>query len=515
MKLNFHFLLVSSILASLSLSHAALTVSETALDTSPSSNPATPALDPDRNSPAKNAIDAFNSGRYAKAVELARPLATGGQPDALYLLGFAHETGRGVEQSLELAMQNYRKAADKKQSNAIYRMSLILLGSEKKEEREQARELLESAAKKDPAAGRILGEAYLNTLLTEKPDPEKALYWWKNSASLGDVTAQLLLARFYEGQFGFPDNKDIKQAYDFYAKAAEKGDVSAMLSLGSRYLNGEKSLKNETKGREWLQKAIDAKDYTAFLVLGDYELNIKDNPEKAFKNYMSGKEAGQLDCMLRVADCYFEGIGTKKDQAKGSKQLAEAAEAGNPYASYRIALSLMQTKERTEDDSLKAYGHLLTAANAGVSEAQNELGVFYLSGSLGAADGPAAIAWLTRSAKSGNAQAQYNLGGLYERGMGSVDQNINSAGELYMLAAKQNHHPAYFALARMFYDGTGIKPDPVKAWAMSSLAKELGNTEAEALIALIATDLDNEQLKEAKEQFEKMKAEQIGVTKSK
>ncbi len=192
--------------------------------------------------------------------------------------------------------------------------------------------------------------------------------------------------------------------------------------------------------------------------------------------------------------------------------MAEAAEAGNPFASYRIALALLQTKERTGDDLITAYGQLLLAANANLPEAQNELGVLYLSGNLGAVDGPAAIAWLTRSAKNGNPQAQYNLGGLYERGMGSVDQNINNAGELYLLAAKQNHHPAFFALARIFYDGTGTKPDPVKAWAMASMAKELGNTEAEELIKLISSDLKSQQMKEAKEEFLKMKAEQIDST---
>ena len=59
-----------------------------------------------------------------------------------------------------------------KHKDAIYRLSFILLASEKEEERNQAREALESAAKDDPAvAGRILGEAYLRGRLTPTADP--------------------------------------------------------------------------------------------------------------------------------------------------------------------------------------------------------------------------------------------------------------------------------------------------------------------------------------------------------
>ena len=61
--------------------------------------------------PAKEAIDAFQAGRHAKAVELAKPLAEKGNADALYLLGFAHETGKGAEVSRDKALEFYRKAA--------------------------------------------------------------------------------------------------------------------------------------------------------------------------------------------------------------------------------------------------------------------------------------------------------------------------------------------------------------------------------------------------------------------
>jgi TPR repeat protein len=454
--------------------------------------------------PAKAAMEAFQSGRHAKAVELAKPLAESGNAEALYLLGFAHESGQGAEASKEKALEYYRKAADGKHKDAVYRMSFILLASEKEDERDQARQALEKAAQDDPAvAARILGEAYLRGLLTPTADPDKAVFWWKRAADAGDIPSLLLVARFYEGQFGFPELKDSKEALANYAKAAGLGNAGAMAALGSRLLSGDEAIRDEKKGREWLKKAIAAKEYSAYLALGDFEENVKKDLKAALAEYERGKDAGQVDCILRTADFYLEGKGVEVDTDRGLSLLAKAAEAGNPIASFRLAV---QSLSGEKPDLLTGYGHLLTAANGNLVEAQNELGLFYLSGKLAAADGAAGVAWLTRAAQNGYAQAQNNLATLYEKGVGGVPQNIENAGQLYSLAANQGHGPATFALARLIQQGIGTKADPVKAWALATLAVERGETEAEKLVTEIAVSLTEEQRVAAKKELEDMKS---------
>ena len=153
------------------------------------------------------------------------------------------------EASRDKALEFYRKAADAKHKDAAYRLSFILLASEKEEEREQARKALETAAKEDTAvAGRILGEAYLRGRLTPTPDPDKAVFWWKSAGDAGDVPSVLLLASFYEGQFGFPELKNLKESMALYAKAAGLGNAGAMATLGSRLLNGDEIDPRREKG---------------------------------------------------------------------------------------------------------------------------------------------------------------------------------------------------------------------------------------------------------------------------
>ncbi|MEO7100881.1 MAG: tetratricopeptide repeat protein [Luteolibacter sp.] len=481
---------------------SALTLSLNAAVSLPTDNSASvPAA---AEGPAKDAMDAFQSGRHAKAVELAKPLAEQGNPDALYLMGFAYESGKGVEASKDKALEFYRKAAAAKHKDAVYRLSFILLASEKEDERDQARQALETAAKDDPTvAARILGEAYLRGRLSPSADPDKAIFWWKHAADAGDLPSLLLVARFYEGQFGFPELRDPKQALANYAKAAGLGDAGAMAALGSRLLSGDEKIRDEKKGREWLKKAIDAKEYTAYLALGDYEENVKKDLKAALAQYERGKDAGQIDCILRTADFYIEGKGVEKDTARGLALLEKAAEGGNPIANFRLAVQALSVEK---PDLLAGYGHLLKAATGNLVEAQNELGLLYLSGKLASADSAAGVAWLTRAAQGGYAQAQNNLATLYERGAAGLTQNIENAGQLYSLAANQGHGPATLALARLLNDGTGTKADPEKAWALATLAAERGVEDGKKLANEIDSKFDDKQRAAAKKALEDIKS---------
>lgn len=452
--------------------------------------------------PAKAALDAFREGRHSIGVDLAKPLAAEGNADALFLLGFAAETGQGLPASREAALESYQKAAAAGHKDATYRRALILLNSKEDKDRQQGREALETAAKTDAAnAGRILGEAWLRGLLSEKPDFGKASEWWTRASEAGDTPSILLLARLYEGAFGFEDKADAKRSLDLYRKAAGLGDENALIPLGSRLLNGDEKLRDEKEGREWLGKAIEKKQFAAYLALGDFEENVKKSDKGALANYIKGADEKQPDCMLRVASFHLEGREVEKSEEKGREWLAKAAEAGSPLAALEMASRISKDEK---PDLLGAYKYLLSAANAGVPVAQNELGLLYVSGNLGLSDPSAAVAWFTTAAKAGFAAAQNNLGTLYERGMG-VPVDFNSAGQLYMLAANQGHASATTGLARLHAAGQGTDQNLPKAWALASLAVERGDDEAKTLLGDLTSKLGDEQMAAAKKELEELK----------
>jgi TPR repeat protein len=276
-----------------------------------------------------------------------------------------------------------------------------------------------------------------------------------------------------------------------------------MATLGSRLLNGDESVRDEKKGREWIKKAIEAKEYSAYLALGDFEENVKKDLKAALALYERGKDVGQVDCMLRSADFYMEGRGVEKDTDRGIAILKKAAEGKSPIAQFRMAVYHL-TGEKP--DIATGYAYLVAAASGNLVEAQNELGLFYLSGKLGSVDAPAGVAWLTRAAQNGNAAAQNNLATLYESGAAGLARNLDYAGQLYALAANQGHGPATLALARLLSQGAGVKPDLVKAWALATLASERGDADADKLAKDIASKLDENQREQAHKELADIKS---------
>ena len=74
-------------------------------------------------------------------------------------------------------------------------------------------------------------------------------------------------------------------------------------------------------------------------------------------------------------------------------------------------------------------------------------------------------------ANTGIAEAQFNIGEMYEKGSG-IPSNTYSAFIWFELAAKQNHQKAQFKVAYMYYRGEGVPANPAKAFQlMASLAK--------------------------------------------
>ena len=73
------------------------------------------------------------------------------------------------------------------------------------------------------------------------------------------------------------------------------------------------------------------------------------------------------------------------------------------------------------------------AAEQGLAEAQTNLGVMYEEGLWVRQDYAKAVQWYRKAAGQGNAVAQYNLGLMYEEGQG-VSKNRKVAKEWYKKA---------------------------------------------------------------------------------
>ena len=95
-----------------------------------------------------------------------------------------------------------------------------------------------------------------------------------------------------------------------------------------------------------------------------------------------------------------------------------------------------------------------------------------------------ALKYLQQAATAGDAEAQYNLGCMYEYGENvqgyiGVVRDDAKAVELYQLAADQGHAGAQYNLGNMFREGKGVVRDDAKAVELYQLAAAQGDAEAQ------------------------------------
>lgn len=114
----------------------------------------------------------------------------------------------------------------------------------------------------------------------------------------------------------------------------------------------------------------------------------------------------------------------------------------------------------------KSFEQCLKDAEAGIPEAQYELGDKYYYGDLGkiTINYEKAAEWYQKAAAAGHTEAQYSLGLMHQYGRGVTPDNAK-AFELYQKAAEAEYRPAKFKLWCMYKQGTGVEKDGAKASA--------------------------------------------------
>ena len=87
------------------------------------------------------------------------------------------------------------------------------------------------------------------------------------------------------------------------------------------------------------------------------------------------------------------------------------------------------------------------------------------------------IAALRVKANAGDADAQYNLGRIYDNGQG-VPQDYGQAAAWYRKAAEQGTAPAQRDLGLLYYQGAGVAKSVPDAYYWLALAAQQGLTDA-------------------------------------
>jgi len=116
---------------------------------------------------------------------------------------------------------------------------------------------------------------------------------------------------------------------------------------------------------------------------------------------------------------------------------------------------------------------IISAANSGNADSQNQLGDAYYDGIGVEQDYIQALEWYLRAAKQGHGIAQYNVAYAYANGIGT-QKNTSEAIKWYGKSADQGIALAEYILAKMLIDGQYIEQDITKGLDLLQKASDQG-----------------------------------------
>ena len=133
------------------------------------------------------------------------------------------------------------------------------------------------------------------------------------------------------------------------------------------------------------------------------------------------------------------------------------------------------------------------AAQQGDADAQYQLGVMYDKSYGIEQDYREAVKWYTKAAQQGHAGAQYNLGWMYYTGFG-VEKDDREAHKWWAKAAQQGDAVTQGLLGLMYKNGFGVEMDYCEAHKWLTLAAEQGNEDARKARDELAQQMSPDQI---------------------
>jgi len=164
---------------------------------------------------------------------------SGDNPYAQISLGFLYYNGNGVEKDMEKGREIFRLVADEGVVEGYYGLASAAKNEEDFETAlEHYNKVVEDGTEPLYIAGAMgnLGYMYANGEGVEQ-DYAKAIEWYTKAADSGNTTAMYNIGYMY--MYGEGVEQDGTKAIEWYTKAADLGDSDAMYNFGYMYDYGE------------------------------------------------------------------------------------------------------------------------------------------------------------------------------------------------------------------------------------------------------------------------------------
>lgn len=189
----------------------------------------------------------------------------------------------------------------------------------------------------NPVAANFLGIIYEDGYLGEKNFKE-AFKWYSRAAEQGYLPAQTNLGIMYNEGKG--TEKDMNQALRWYASAAQRGNEAAQTHLGLCYEEGLGVSRDNDEAFKWTKRAAEkgmpeAQNSLAFMYMEG--MGTAANPKEAVRWCRKAAEQDYDDAQFNLGMCYLNGTGIPENYREGLRWIRKAAAQG-----YEDAVALLK-----------------------------------------------------------------------------------------------------------------------------------------------------------------------------
>lgn len=222
-------------------------------------------------------------------------------------------------------------------------------------------------------------------------------------------------------------------------------------------------------------------------------LGLQVDHERAYHLYLQAAKQNHPSASYRVAVCNELGVGTRKDPSRAFAFYRKAASLGDTAAMYKLGMILLSGSLGQPKNTREAIGWLKRAAEQADEDnphALHELGLLHEipNSNVVVHDEAYAKDLFTKAGQLGFAPSQYKLGFAYEYGLIGCPIDPKRSIAWYTKAAEKGHAEAELALSGWYLTGSeGVLPQSdAEAYLWARRAANKGLSKAEFAVGYYA-----------------------------
>lgn len=430
--------------------------------------------------------------------------------EAYDFLGGTYMAENATEEEDRKAVYYLKKAVDRKNANAMFRLSIYVRRGEGGMEKNLEYELdllHESSRLGNASASYRLGILYENGDCGLTENKELAIRYFQLAAERGYLPSINKLGEYY--LFGEVIPRDNRKAVSFFKVASKDGYGCSSYWLGRLHAEGIGGLEKSTdKAIEFYELAISQGYTKAQKDLDKLRENLIDNtvidiaiPDgitdddlfKEAKEALSDSEfrkayiyfthlanKGHAESFNELGDMYFYGHGVGCDKTIAMEYYMQSAGLNNVNGYFNVGYLYWLGASEIHDEQ-QALSYFKKAAELGNTYALKFVGDIYCMGTEDVINYAEAKRYYQKGIDAKELTAISGMGTLYLRGLGVVKNNAMAAFYFKKAADKGNVYSMY-RLGLLYHRGDGIPRDLRQA--LDYLQKAYDSNYASACSAL-------------------------------